>query len=154
MLPFRVAVLILVSVACFGASPLQTNNSEPANKPGAPARIVKASMPMMPSVAPLFLEGSGFSSTLHLVNETKFPLKARIDVFSVYGNREAGTELTIPAFGLHVVQVRDLLDASAAGLDIGSIRVSADQNSDGLLAVLTFTHTGRGANNYFDEELL
>jgi hypothetical protein len=133
---------------------LQTNNSEPANKPGAPARIVKASMPMMPSVAPLFLEGSGFSSTLHLVNETKFPLKAHIDIFSVYGDRAAGTKLTIPAFGLHVVQVRDLLDASAAGLDIGSIRVSADQNSDGLLAVLTFTHTGRGANNYFDEELL
>ena len=44
---FRVAMLVLISIVCFGASP-QTNNSEPGNRPSTfPVRLAKLNIAWM-----------------------------------------------------------------------------------------------------------
>jgi hypothetical protein len=108
-------------------------------------------MASMPSVAPLFLEGAGFSSVLHLVNETTLQLTAQVDLLSLDGRKAAGQSFKIAANGEQTILIKSILNAAGSGLDAGSVRVSSG-NDGGLLAAMSLTHHGT-TDTYFDEEL-
>ena len=120
-------------------------------KPAATTTSTSAPKMMpMPSVAPLFLEGAGFTSTLLMVNETTGAFQAQVDVYSINGTRVAGKAITVAANGMQSVNIRDLLNASSAAIDMGSIRISSTPSTDGLLSALAVTHNGK-IETYFDE---
>lgn len=135
------AALLLISAACV--------------LPGAaPHRQSTAAMQMnmaMPSVAPLFAEGSGFSSTLHLINELKTTLVAIVDLYAPTGRRVAQDMISMKPNSAQQISVRSLLGAEYNGSQVGSILVSSDHPA-GLLGAVTLTYHGK-ADVYFDEEL-
>lgn len=113
----------------------------------------QSSMEMgMPSVAPLFLEGVGFSSVLNLVNELDTPLRANVEIYSLDGEKVLSTGIPMAPYSLQRLGVQALLRSARVDLEIGSIRVGSDHTA-GLLAALSFTQMG-AALTYFDEELM
>jgi hypothetical protein len=106
---------------------------------------------VMPSVAPLFAEGSGFSSTLHLINELKTTLVATIDVYAPSGRKMAQDIVSLNPNSAQEISVKSLLGAEYNGSQMGSILVSSDHPA-GLLGAVTLTYHGK-TDVYFDEEL-
>ncbi len=153
MRPAGEGLMLLLSVLCLAASAAMASQQPAAvPEPISNSQAGQSKMMAMPSVAPLFLEGAGFSSTLHLVNETTRPLEAHVDILSLDGVLVAERTFKVAALGLQLVSIHDLLRASAATLDIGSVRVSSNPSSDGLLAALAFGYSGK-TESYFEEEL-
>jgi hypothetical protein len=83
---------------------------------------------MVPSVAPLFLEGSGFSSTLNIINEASVTIKAQVDIYSLDGTKVTTRSISLPPFGLRKISLKSLLADAGQTIDIGSIRVGSDHD--------------------------
>jgi hypothetical protein len=105
----------------------------------------------MPSVAPLFLEGSGFSSTLNIINEASVGIKVHLDIYSLEGVNVLSKSVTLQPFGLRQISLKSFLTDAGKNIDAGSIRVSSDHDG-AMLAVLALTRHGI-TDTYFDEEL-
>jgi hypothetical protein len=117
----------------------------------AQSSLSSSSQKMMPSVVPLFLEGSGFSSVLNIVNEAKVPITTQVDVYSLDGTKLISRPVQVSPFGLERVSLSSLLAKSGVNADVGSIRLISDHDS-AMLAVLAVTHHGL-TDTYFDEEV-
>ena len=92
----------------------------------------------MPSVASLFLDGPGFSSTLGVVNESTDTALVQLDVYSLDGRKVASKSISIGHNSIQQVSVKSLLTDAGLNLDIGSIRVTSN-HSGGTQAVLALT---------------
>ena len=97
-----------------------------------------ADTPLMPSVASLFLDGPGFSSTLGVVNESTDTALVQLDVYSLDGRKVASKSISIGHNSIQQVSVKSLLTDAGLNLDIGSIRVTSN-HSGGTQAVLALT---------------
>jgi hypothetical protein len=148
---FRLLFGAILSLG-FGVEGLNAADDPKPVQSAKPSASDPAHMAAMPSVAPLFLEGSGFSSVLHLVNQTTTALTAQVDLYSLDGRKVAGKAVKVAANGGTTVGIEEMLRASGVRrVDAGSIRVSGEE-SDGIISALALTHHGV-TDTYFDEEL-
>jgi hypothetical protein len=150
--------LLLVFLA---TTPLfsQTQHQAPVETIFPPAQLIsgqvapfQATMPM-PTVAPLFLEGNGFSSTLVLINNSLAYTYADITVRGLDGNTLVSRRVNFDPHSELRISLANLLQNSAA--TAGSILVMQSSALAGpsIAGAVSMTFSGSGTPNYVDEEL-
>lgn len=109
----------------------------------------------MPSVAPLFLEDSHFSSSLYIVNEGNPKITGRLLVMGSSGDIIVDKAVSVPGHDKLEVAIKPLLDHVHSQATQGTIELF-DDNVDGsaLVGQLVITFRGLSHSVNIDEELL
>ena len=77
-------------------------------------------------VAPLFIEGAGFESTIKMVSELSFAVTAQVILFDHNGAQIASEAVTLPAHSRVAVGIGDLLRRANSAETMGSVKVRPD----------------------------
>src|ERR1035441_2977606 len=109
----------------------------------------------MPSIAPLFLEDSHFSTTLYLANDADVSLTGRLQLNTVDGVLIEDRQVTVAAHDKAEIPIKSLLTSSNLNATAGSLELyEGDITVSGIVGQVVITHHGQNIQANIDEELL
>jgi hypothetical protein len=111
-------------------------------------------MMQIPMVAPLFIQGHHFTSTLVMVNAATIPEGVDVSVRALNGRVIASRRIRLAPHDQQGVELADLVKPSGSADVAGSIIVTPAPNSgSAIAAALSMTYRSTPESNYIDEEL-
>lgn len=107
----------------------------------------------MPIVAPLFLEGRGFTSTVVLINPIAQPISEEVSLRETDGTEIADKEITLQPRSQMRLAVADWIASSPSTLQAGSVLVMPkDYPATTVAALLSIEFGDKDSPSYVDEE--
>jgi hypothetical protein len=148
------AYLSFFTAAVFAQQPTATTKYYPA-KPLPGVQPPSGPMMAMPSVAPLFIENGGMSSSLMLVNNASVSAGATITVRDLTGHQVAMKHVVLDSSSQRELPLTELLSGATGYASVGNISVLQDDGLQGAAvnAQLLLTDNRNSIPAYIDEEL-